>query len=57
MQVNILEAKKHLSNLVRLIEKGKELGAEKIYLESSVMGVPLYSSMGFEDMHGYMKLA
>ena len=40
-----------------LIEKGKELGAEKIYLESSVMGVPLYSSMGFEDMHGYMKLA
>ncbi|MBP3263614.1 GNAT family N-acetyltransferase [Pseudobutyrivibrio sp.] len=40
-----------------LIEKGKELGAEKIYLESSVMGVPLYSSIGFEDMHGYMKLA
>ncbi len=40
-----------------LIEKGMEAGAEKIYLESSVMAVPLYSSMGFEDMHGYMKLA
>ena len=39
-----------------LIEKARERGAEKIYLESSDMAVNLYKSLGFKDMKGYMKL-
>ncbi len=39
-----------------LIRRAHEKGAEKIYLESSQMAVPLYTSLGFTDMSGYMKL-
>ncbi len=40
-----------------LIQKAKEKGADKIYLESSDMAVDLYKSIGFKEMEGYMKLA
>lgn len=39
-----------------LIERAREEGAEKIYLESSDMAFELYRSLGFEDMNGYLKL-
>lgn len=39
-----------------LIDKAKEKGAEKIYLESSDMAFELYRTLGFEDMNGYLKL-
>ncbi len=39
-----------------LIERAREEGAEKIYLESSDMAFELYRSLGFEDMDGYLKL-
>lgn len=39
-----------------LIGEGKARGAEKIYLETSDCGRKLYQSLGFEDMHDYLKL-
>ncbi|MCR5101113.1 MAG: GNAT family N-acetyltransferase [Butyrivibrio sp.] len=39
-----------------LIGKAREMGVDKIYLESSYMAVELYKSLGFENMNGYMKL-
>ena len=39
-----------------LIDKAKEKGSEKIYLESSDMAFELYRTLGFEDMNGYLKL-
>ncbi|MCR5546634.1 MAG: GNAT family N-acetyltransferase [Lachnospiraceae bacterium] len=38
-----------------LIQKAREFGAEKIYLESSDMAVNLYKNIGFTNMNGYMK--
>jgi ribosomal protein S18 acetylase RimI-like enzyme len=40
----------------KLIEIAKNRHVEKVYLESSDMGKPLYKSLGFKDMCGYMKL-
>ena len=39
-----------------LTEEARAWGAEKIYLESSKMAIPFYKSLGFIDMHDYMKL-
>ncbi len=39
-----------------LIDKARDKGADKIYLESSSMAVGLYQSLGFSSMNGYMKL-
>ena len=39
-----------------LIQKAKEKGAEKIYLESSPPAKNLYHKIGFTDMTDYMKL-
>ncbi len=39
-----------------LIGRAKDSGCDKVYLETSDMARNLYSIMGFEDMHGYMKL-
>lgn len=39
-----------------LIGEARKRGVEKIYLETSEEGRPLYESMGFCDMHDYMKL-
>ncbi len=39
-----------------LINCAKDLGANKIYLETSECGRKLYESMGFVDMVDYMKL-
>lgn len=39
----------------RLVEKGKELGCDKIYLESTIGAHNLYESIGFADMPGMMK--
>lgn len=39
-----------------LIQKAKEKGAEKIYLETSEAAKGLYYSLGFREMKGYLKL-
>ena len=39
-----------------LVDYAKERGIMKIYLETSECGRPLYESLGFRDMHDYMKL-
>lgn len=39
-----------------LIRMARERGAGKIYLEATDTGRPLYRSLGFCDMDGYMKL-
>ena len=39
----------------RLIEDAKMLRCQKIYLEASAMGMPLYHKLGFKDMAGMMK--
>lgn len=38
-----------------LIEQARQMGAEKIYLESTEQAKGMYQSVGFEPMHGYMK--
>ena len=38
------------------IKQAKEMHVQKIYLEASVDGKPLYQKMGFHDMEDYMKL-
>ena len=39
-----------------LIDEAKALGAEKIYLETSVKGEDMYRRLGFCSMNGYMML-
>ncbi len=39
-----------------LIERAKERGITKIYLEASAAGKSLYKDMGFSEMEDYMKL-
>ena len=39
-----------------LVDYAKKLNIQKIYLEASACGRPLYQGLGFEDMNGYMKL-
>lgn len=41
----------------RLVEKARELGCDKIYLETTEGARPLYKSTGFEEMTGMMKYA
>lgn len=41
----------------RLIGEARSRGAEKIYLEASAAGTPLYASLGFEPIEGMMRLA
>ncbi len=38
-----------------LVLEAKRWGAEKIYLEASEQAYPLYRSLGFQDMTGYLK--
>ncbi|MCD7881693.1 MAG: GNAT family N-acetyltransferase [Clostridiales bacterium] len=38
-----------------LVQEAKDRGAEKIYLEASEQAYPLYRSLGFQDMKGYLK--
>ncbi|MCD7918812.1 MAG: GNAT family N-acetyltransferase [Clostridiales bacterium] len=38
-----------------LVQEAKRRGAEKIYLETSEQAYPLYRSLGFQDMKGYLK--
>ncbi len=38
-----------------LVQEAKRWGAEKIYLEASEQAYPLYRSLGFQDMKGYLK--
>ncbi|MCD8086531.1 MAG: GNAT family N-acetyltransferase [Clostridiales bacterium] len=38
-----------------LVQEAKRRGAEKIYLEASEQAYPLYRSLGFQDMKGYLK--
>lgn len=40
-----------------LIQKARERGAEKIFLETSESGRTLYQSMGFREMPDYLKLS
>ncbi len=40
-----------------LVQEAKHRGAEKIYLEASEQAYPLYRSLGFQDMTGYLKLS
>lgn len=40
-----------------LIQKAKERGAGKIYLETSECGRSLYQSLGFYEMRDYLKLS
>lgn len=39
-----------------LVEQAKARNIQKIYLETSAAGRPLYREIGFEDMRGYMQL-
>ncbi len=39
-----------------LVEKAKETGAEKIYLESSDNAKPMYEKLGFKEMKNYMAI-
>lgn len=39
----------------RLVNDAKDLGCGKIYLETTEMGRPLYLSLGFDAMKGFMK--
>lgn len=41
----------------RLVAKARELGCDKIYLETTDAGRPLYKSIGFEELPGIMKYA
>ncbi len=38
-----------------LVQEAQRWGAEKIYLEASEQAYPLYRSLGFQDMKGYLK--
>ncbi|MCD7856311.1 MAG: GNAT family N-acetyltransferase [Clostridiales bacterium] len=38
-----------------LVQEAQRWGAEKIYLEASEQAYPLYRSLGFRDMKGYLK--
>ncbi|MCD8190901.1 MAG: GNAT family N-acetyltransferase [Clostridiales bacterium] len=38
-----------------LVQEAKRRSAEKIYLEASEQAYPLYRSLGFQDMKGYLK--
>ena len=38
-----------------LIEEAKKLGCDKIYLETTAEGKPVYSSLGFREMPDMMK--
>ncbi|MCC8064740.1 MAG: GNAT family N-acetyltransferase [Clostridiales bacterium] len=38
-----------------LVQEAKRWGAGKVYLESSEQAYPLYRSLGFHDMKGYLK--
>lgn len=40
-----------------LVEIAREKGCGKIYLETTDEGRPVYSSLGFCDMEGFMKLS
>lgn len=40
-----------------LVAKARELGCDKIYLETTDCARSLYQSIGFEDLHGIMKYA
>lgn len=40
-----------------VINQARERHAEKIYLETSDDGRPMYEQLGFEDLQGYMKLS
>lgn len=41
----------------RIVEKAKELGCGKIYLETTDGARPLYKDIGFEELPGIMKYA
>ena len=40
-----------------LVNKARQLGCDKIYLETTDMAQPLYKSIGFNDLPGTMKYA
>ena len=40
-----------------LVDKARELGCDKIYLETTDMAQSLYKSIGFNDLPGIMKYA
>lgn len=40
-----------------LVDKAKNLGCDKIYLETTDSGRPLYNSIGFKNLPGMMKYA
>lgn len=40
-----------------LVDKARQLGCDKIYLETTDMAQPLYKSIGFHDLPGIMKYA
>lgn len=40
-----------------LVDKAKDLGCDKIYLETTDCARPLYNSIGFENLPGMMKYA
>lgn len=40
-----------------LVEKAKQLGCDKIYLETTDSARTLYKNIGFEDLSGFMKYA
>lgn len=43
------------SIISKLVEEAKKRGCAKIYLETTAVGKPVYSSLGFRDMAGMMK--